>query len=504
MKENSIKIQYDILIIGSGLGGLMSAFVLSKHGYKVCILEKNSKLGGTLQAYKRNGRMLGTGMHYIGSLDKGHMMHNIFKYFGLFDGIEYQRMDDDGFDVFNIGGKEIKYPMGLNNLRRKFYDYFPDEKEAIDSYIIGIVNAVKEQDVYSLNNPDKAQNTSSSYLRKNAWGFICSLTENNELRNAMAALNFVYAGKKEGTPLYNHALINYYFISSSYRIVGSTQLLADRLAEQIKSYGGTVINRQEVKEFIFDDKKLTGVKTASGEEFYADNFISNAHPTTTMSWIPEGKIKKSYRKRLTSLKDTLSAFSLHLILKPNKVKYRNFNYNFYKNSDVWYASSYDEKEWPEHYFVHWPANTKNPKYVDNVTVLTHMKYEEVEKWSSLPIKRRGEEYEKFKKDKAEKLINLVARQFPEFKENLETYYVATPLSFKDYIGTPSGSMYGTERDYRRAFESYISHKTKIPNLFLTGQNLNLHGMLGVSLSSLITAGEFVGLKKLLKEVRETL
>jgi len=502
MKEDSINTKYDILIIGSGLGGLMSGFVLSKHGYKVCILEKNSKLGGTLQAYKRNGRMLGTGMHYIGSLDKGQMMHNIFKYFGLFDGIEYQRMDDNGFDVFNIGGQEIKYPMGLNNLRRKFYDYFPNEKAAIDSYITGIVNTVKEQDVYSLNNPDEAQNSNSSYLGKNAWEYICSLTGNMELRNAMAALNFVYAGRKEATPFYNHALINYYFISSAYRVIGSTQILADRLAEEIKNFGGTIFNRQKVEKFIFDDKKLTGLLTTSGQEFFADNFISNAHPTTTMQWITEGKIKKSYRKRLTGLKNTLSAFSLHLILKPNKVKYRNFNYNFYKNSDVWYASTYNEEHWPEHYFVHWPSDLKNPEYVDNVTILTHMKFEEVEKWKNLPIKRRGEEYENFKKRKAEKLINLVAKQFPEFKENLETYYAATPLSFKDYIGTPFGSMYGTERDFQRPLESYISHKTKIPNLFLTGQNLNLHGMLGVSLSSLITSGEFVGLKKLLKEIRE--
>ena len=142
--------KYDFVIVGSGIGGLMTAFVLSKKGYQVCLLEKNGKLGGTLQAYKRNGRMLGTGMHYIGSLDKGQMMYSIFKYFGLFDGIEYQRMDEKGFDVFNIAGKEIKYPMGLNNLRRQFYNYFPDEKDAIDHYITGLVNTVKEQNVYAL------------------------------------------------------------------------------------------------------------------------------------------------------------------------------------------------------------------------------------------------------------------------------------------------------------------------------------------------------------------
>lgn len=494
--------KYDIIIIGSGIGGLMSAFVLSKHGYKVCVLEKNSKLGGTLQSYKRSGRMLGTGMHYVGSLDKGQMMHNIFKYFGLFDGIQYQRLNEDGFDVFNIGGKELKFPMGMNNYRKNLVQHFPAEEEAINRYVSEIINTVKEQDVYSLQDPSEGKNFESNFLAVNVWEYISSLTKNPDLRNAMAALNFVYAGRKEVTPMYNHALINYYFISSAYRIVGSTQIVADKLAKQIRNFGGTILNKHQVEEFIFDGRKLTGVKTIDGKIFFGDSFISNAHPTTTMRWIPEGKIKKPYRKRLTGLKNTLSAFSLHLILKPNTVKYRNYNYNFYKNNNVWYASTYDEAKWPEHYFVHWPAITLNPEYVDNVTVLTHMKYEEVKKWIDLPIKNRGGEYEQFKKDKAEKLLELVAQKFPEFKENLETYYTATPLSFKNYLGTPTGSMYGTERNYKRPYDSYISHKTKIPNLFLTGQNLNLHGMLGVSLSSLITSGEFVGLKKLLKEVRE--
>ena len=495
--------KYDIIIIGSGIGGLMTAFVLSKSGFNVCLLEKNSKLGGTLQAYKRNGRMLGTGMHYIGSLDKGQMMHSIFNYFGLFDGIEYQRMDENGFDIFNIAGQEIKYPMGLNNLRAQFYKYFPNEKEVIDQYISGLISTVKQQNVYALKEEDSTRQWNKGALEISAWQYICSLTKNEDLRNALAALNFVYAGRKEVTPFYNHALINYYFISSSYRIVGSSQLIADRLAEQIKDFGGTIFNRQEVEEFLFDEKEIAGVRTSSGECFYADNFISNAHPATTMGWIPEGKIKKSYRKRMVNLKNTLSAFTLHLILKPDTVKYRNFNYSVYKNKDTWYASSYDEKKWPEHYLVHWPPNTKDPEFVDSVSIMTHMKYEEVEKWKDQPLKRRDESYQQFKKEKAEKLLDFVSEQFPEFRENLETYYVSTPLAFKDYIGTPTGSMYGKERDFNKPLESTIPPRTKISNLFLTGQNLNLHGMLGVSLSSLITAGEFVGLKDLLREVRET-
>jgi len=105
-----------------------------------------------------------------------------------------------------------------------------------------------------------------------------------------------------------------------------------------------------------------------------------------------------------------------------------------------------------------------------------------------------------KQHKSEQLLALVGERFPEIVENVVDYTASTPLTYRDYIGTHDGSMYGTLRDYRDPVGSYISPRTKIPNLFFTGQNLNLHGMLGVSLSSLVTCGEFVDLKTLIREV----
>ena len=71
MKNNN---QYDILIIGSGLGGLVCAYILSKNGYKVAVLEKNAQIGGCLQTFKRFGLSFDTGMHYIGSMQEGEII----------------------------------------------------------------------------------------------------------------------------------------------------------------------------------------------------------------------------------------------------------------------------------------------------------------------------------------------------------------------------------------------------------------------------------------------
>ena len=127
---------------------------------------------------------------------------------------------------------------------------------------------------------------------------------------------------------------------------------------------------------------------------------------------------------------------------------------------------------------------------------------EVEEWKDLPLRQRGEKYENWKSLKADRLIKLVSEKFPELKGNIESYNVSTPLTLRDYIGTPDGGMYGTTLDFNNPMTSYVSPRTKIPNLFFTGQNVSLHGMLGVSLSSLMTCGEFIGINNLIKEVNE--
>jgi all-trans-retinol 13,14-reductase len=150
--------------------------------------------------------------------------------------------------------------------------------------------------------------------------------------------------------------------------------------------------------------------------------------------------------------------------------------------------------------MHFPAGES--KTVDHVSVVTYMKFDEVLNWAHLPVGKRGADYKAFKERKARQLLALVIEQFPEFEEAIEGYTVATPLTYRDYIGSPTGSMYGTLRDYRNALSSYIGARTKIPNLYLTGQNLNLHGLMGVSMSTLLTCSEFVDLQTLLNEIND--
>ena len=131
---------------------------------------------------------------------------------------------------------------------------------------------------------------------------------------------------------------------------------------------------------------------------------------------------------------------------------------------------------------------------------------EVKEWensfATIPRNRdaRGQEYEDFKMTRAERIIKEVEKKFPDIRNCIKSYTTATPLTYRDYIGTNDGSLYGIAKDYKDPIRTFISPTTKIPNLFFTGQNLNMHGVLGVTVGAIRTCGIFIGQNNLINKI----
>ena len=96
-----------------------------------------------------------------------------------------------------------------------------------------------------------------------------------------------------------------------------------------------------------------------------------------------------------------------------------------------------------------------------------------------------------KKRKAEQLIDCVCKDFPDLRNAIAGYETSTPLTYFDYTGTEGGSMYGIAKDINLGPASRVHHRTKIPNLLLTGQNINSHGILGVMVGTIVTCSELL-------------
>jgi len=501
--------KYDIVIIGSGLGGLECGAILSKEGYKVIVLEKNKQLGGNLQIFSREKRIFDTGIHYIGGLDKGENLHRYFQFLGIMDDLKIQRLDNDGFDVVSFEGDdtEYKYGQGYDNFIEIMAGYFPEEREGIIKYCDKIKEVCDSFPMYRIK-PMRAQLSHLPYLDVNAKDFIRTCTDNEKLQQVLAGTNVLYAGEGEKTPLYVHALVVNSYIESSWRCIDGGSQIAILLARIIRENGGKVVKHAEVTDFEFDGRNIKSAKLADGKKIEGKEFISNLHPAVTLDMVDESKVRKAYRKRIQNLENSVSIFIVYIVLKPERIKYFNCNYYHYINTDVWEGANYEDK-WPTGYALFTGASSKNPEYTDAVTLMSYMHYEETKEWEDTfntvsKESPRGKSYENFKKEKAEKLIDELEKKFPDIRDHIQSYYTSTPLTYRDYIGTKDGSLYGISKDYRNPLKSFITPRTKVPNLLLTGQNLNMHGVLGVTIGAMTTCSEILGHEYLMdKVIKET-
>ena len=151
MDENQIVKMFDVVIIGSGLGGLVCGSLLAREGKRVLVLERQAQPGGCMQSYQRDGLSFDTGLHYVGGLAEGQPLHAVFSHLGLMQ-LPWVRLDADGFDRVTIGQQTFPLAEGYDHFADTLGEYFPQEREGLKQYVelmrhlppmeeIGIVSA---------------------------------------------------------------------------------------------------------------------------------------------------------------------------------------------------------------------------------------------------------------------------------------------------------------------------------------------------------------------------
>ena len=508
--------KYDVVIIGSGLGGLQCGYILSRQGMNVCVLEKNAHPGGCLQSFRRGDQTFDTGFHYVGGLDAGQPLHRLFDYFGLMD-LPWVRMDENGFDEVVLHDQSYLFANGTERFAETLAKQFPHQRENLRRYA-GFLQKVSN----SLFNSFKRQGEDddpygTSLLSQSAYDYLVSTIDDTLLRQVLSGTSLKMELNPQTLPLYIFAQINSSYIQSAWRLKGGGSQIADTLIKRITANGGTVRLNSEVTRLVEEGGKLVvaevrgnaDVRENNGNEGYgepqsasvvrgkverieADYFIAGIHPAVALALITESKlIRKIYRKRINNLENTFGMFTVNIALKENTIPYQNRNIYVYKTGEVWQYAEYRPENINTCAIVSFQPPDNNPAYTRNIDILTPMYWQEVEQWAG----RRDADYQSYKSKKAEACIRLVSRYIPGLRDftnpldAIERLYTSTSLTYRDYTGTPHGAAFGIRKDYNRLTSTLLSTSTPEPNLFLTGQNLNLHGALGVSMTSFFTCAE---------------
>lgn len=506
MSESGI---YDAVIVGGGFGGLSCGYILAEQGWKVIVLEKNHQIGGNLQVFSRNKVIFDTGVHYLGALNPGENLDIFFRYFGIREKLQLAKMDELAVDKIHFGNESIYYPIaqGYDNYIAELSKLFPEEQEHIAQFAQYIKDTCAAFPLYNMRY-DEPEYYNKSFFTRSIKEVVESFSSNKKLQAVWMGNGFLYAGDWEVTPFYVLALVIDGYLKSAYRCIKGSAQIAKLLVAKIREHGGEVCKRSEVVRASLENGQLTEVILNDGKRIKGKHFISNMHPLTTVNVFGRQNFKKAYISRLELLRNTTAAFSVHIKFKPESYPYHNSNIYHHKTTEQ-ATRPYGkfDANWPHTLMMSMTLSEPNPCYAEAASILTYLDPSECAEWKDsfntvgIPSER-PESYLHFKKICESRVLHELEKMLPGISESIESVHSSTPLTYQNYIGDPSGSMYGIMKNVHNPMATMINPRTKIPNLLLTGQNVNLHGLLGVAVSAFATCFNLIDPEPVLKKCAE--
>lgn len=488
-----------VVIIGSGLGGLSCGVVLAKNGYDVTVLEQGAQVGGCLQCFERRGARFETGMHFIGSAAEGQTLDRLLRYLEVRDDIRLSPLDPQGYEVVSLMGQHFAFANGREPFIEQMSRYFPHQRDHLQRYFDLIEKVARASSLHSLKYAETDEVVNMDYQLRSINSVIDELITDPLLAKVLVGNLPLYAAERNKTPFSTHAFITDLFNQSAFRIVGGSDAMAKSMVNTIGRYGGRVLTRHKATRIVCDDRQATGVE--AGDAFVpADIVISDAHPMRTLELLDTRLIRPAFRARVSAIPQTVGVFAVYLHFKDCAVPYMNYNFYGYAGDTPWDCEHYDAQTWPKGYLYMHFCHSSRPRYAQTAVVLSYMQMDDVRRWMGTGTGHRGEDYEAFKRERAGRLLDLVEREFPHLRDKIQHYYTSTPLTYLDYTGTEEGSMYGVAKDVSMGVACRVPHRTKVPNVLQTGQNINSHGILGVLVGSVVTCSELLTSKLIYEQI----
>ena len=514
--RSKIPSKIDVIVIGSGIGGLTTAGLLSKFGKRVLVLEQHYIAGGTTHSFLDKGVEHETGLHYIGNIKKRRKVLDIITY----NPIHWCKMGwerDDNRDIYDeiyIGDNHYEFEAGEENFINYLMKRFPHEdRQSFEAYIYHIKQASKKENFFLAKVlPYKwlsyffAGNDYKYdyYCKTSAYNFIKQIFTDEELISVLLGQFGDYGVTPKKASFFLHASIVNHYIDGGWFPSGGTGVIANEICKTIKSYGGDVLVGKSVKKILTSKNMAYGVEMENGDIIYCNNIVSGVGLRNTFESLVKVPDNSIYNKMLSKMAPSVQHIYCFVKLEgnPDELKLRSSNFWIYPHGDYdkliddfledpleapiplfMGFSSMKDREWSKKY----PG-------VSNAIILTVGKKEWFEEWEDKKCMKRGEAYENFKNQLGERMLeNGLFKYYPDLRDNLLDYSIGTPLSTQFYLNSPDGESYGLDMNSYRLTEAYdLKPKTNIEGLYLTGQDICTLGVTGAMMGGVLTANVMAG------------
>ena len=487
--------EYDVIVIGSGMGGMSTAAALSRLGHAVLLLEQAEQIGGLTHTFSRDGFTWDVGIHYCGTFRPdqvaGKMLNWLSEGAVRFDsvGTIYDTLHfPDDFELA-VGRPEEAFKMELK-------DRFPGHAEEVDTYFDALESA--EQALHlatserSMPEPFRSAHFWWNKEKIRRW---CGRTTGEVLDEVisdprLAAVLGAQWGTYGGAPMKAsfgiHATIMRHYLDGAGYPFGGASAIAKGMVPVIESAGGSALAATPVREILIEDGKAVGVRTSSGEEFRAPAVVSAIGAGETVHrLLPQGVRDQEWAVEVAELKPSICHFEIYLGFEGDIARHgaTRSNHWFYETWDT------DRGIWSDldrpipMMFASFPSlkdatHDPGPSHRHTGQFMVLADWSTVAEFAEGGAEQRPDDWVTLKESVEARMMALYAEKFPALAPLIVHHELGTPLATAKFTAHEKGAFYGIETSPRRILSEALSPRTPVPGLFLSGQDVMLPGIAG--------------------------
>lgn len=483
------KIPENVLIIGSGVGGLTAGIILSKLHCRVTVVERNQLPGGLMRSYTRSGIECPVGVHYMGSLDRGQPLRRLWDYLGVTPLIPVERMGADGvIDRYIFDDFSFDLPEGIDAYEENLRRAFPLDHLQITT----IINELR-QTSRSLSSFEMLMSPGMASLSPEGFDsmgqYLQRLGCSPRLHSVLGVPSTLIGVPLQDCPIFFYYMTLASYLLSSWRLACSGSEMADAFVSCFKSFGGNVTTGDGVERILVASGRIKGVILQSGRVIEADAIIAAVHPRTVVAMLPGDALRPAYVERITQLEDTEGLFAVNLAVGADT--HAALPHNIYR------LSAGEDGTLSRGIF--YQLRPSGQPGTNILSMITTSGIEEWREWRGTTSGRRGMDYVKAKENKARRFIDEASKIFGHLR-GMKILDIYTPLTIRDKVNSPDGSAYGILRSTGQLLKTASLKRTFIDGLFLAGQNSLAPGIMGTMLGSFQTVRNVIGHERFGSEV----
>jgi all-trans-retinol 13,14-reductase len=504
MTERPSDSEFDVIVIGSGMGGMATATALSRMDHKVLLLEQAQTIGGLTHTFSRDGFSWDVGLHYCGTFGPDQPADKLLDWLSG-ETVEFQSLGTVYDTIHFPDGFEIAVGRPAEAFKTELKERFPANAGEIDAYFDALVSGEEAVRLVSSERsmPEPFRSAHRWWNKKKIERWCGRTTDEviNEyisdpkLAAVLSAQWGTYGGAPKKASFGIHATIIRHYLEGAGYPVGGAGAIADGLVPVIESAGGSARADTSVSEILIEDGRAIGVRTRSGQVLKAPVIVSAIGAGETVSRLLSQEIsEQEWAAEIAGMEPSICHFEMFLGFEGDIAKHGA------TRSNHWFFESWDTNEgtWSntdspiKMMFASFPS-LKDERHVPGPSNRHTGQFMVLADWSTVAdfaaggAKKHPDKWGAFKDDVRAKLMSFYAAKFPALAPMVVYEELGTPLATAKFTAHEKGGFYGLETTPRRMMSDALSQRTPIAGLFLAGQDVLTPGIAGSLWSGMLTA-----------------